>query len=379
MLACGRRWGKTTLALDLLIDPALDGQPVAYFTPTYKMLDEFWRLLCGTCATVTQAKNASLHRLDLITGGIIDMWSLTEPNVARGRRYARAVIDEAAQIGDLLAAWNAVIRPTLADYEGDAWFLSTPHGHNDFETLYGRAGHDWRAWQRPTSDNPHIATHEVAAMRRDLGDLYAAQEVDAEFIDAETAERYLPSILWWDACRADLPPLDTTTPIVLAADAGVSNDSFGLVGVTRHPAHEGHVAVRFVRAWEPHGGTIDFDVVEQEIRAICATWDVIQLVYDPYQLHHMMSRLQNDGVVWTHKFDQGAARFEADKQLLDLIVQRQITHDGNTQLRAHLDNADRKVDTETRKLRIIKRRDNAKVDLAVSLSMAAARCLRLNL
>lgn len=376
VLACGRRWGKTTLALDLLTNPALDGLPVAYFAPTYKMLDEFWRLLCGVCADVTETRNASLHRLGLMTGGVIDMWSLTEPNVARGRKYARVVVDEAAQIDGLLSAWGAVMRPTLADYQGDAWFLSTPHGHNDFEALYGRAGGEWAAWQRSTADNPYIAPGEVDAMRRDLGDLYAAQEVDAEFIDAEIAERYLPSVVLWDACQAALPALDAHTPLVLAADAGVSNDCFGLVGVTRHPERHDDIAVRLVRVWEPRGTALDFPAIEDEIRQIHTAFSVVQLCYDPYQLHQMAQQL--GGAMWCDAFPQGQARLEADKLLLDLIQARRIAHGGDEQLRQHLDHADRKTDADSRRLRIVKRSPSQKVDLAVALSMATARCLELN-
>jgi hypothetical protein len=45
VLACGRRFGKTTLGLDVLItEPggALDGQPVAWFAPNSKLFNEVW-------------------------------------------------------------------------------------------------------------------------------------------------------------------------------------------------------------------------------------------------------------------------------------------------------------------------------------------------
>jgi phage terminase large subunit-like protein len=74
-----------------------------------------------------------------------------------------------------------------------------------------------------------------------------------------------------------------------------------------------------------------------------------------------------------HPFPQGAARLEADKGLLDLIEQRRIAHDGDATLRAHLDNANRKQDADGRRLRIVKRRQSQKIDLAVALSMACAR------
>ena len=43
MIAAGRRWGKNTLAEGQIILPALQGKPVAWFSPTYKTLAEDWR------------------------------------------------------------------------------------------------------------------------------------------------------------------------------------------------------------------------------------------------------------------------------------------------------------------------------------------------
>jgi phage terminase large subunit-like protein len=84
-----------------------------------------------------------------------------------------------------------------------------------------------------------------------------------------------------------------------------------------------------------------------------------------------MTRLNKESVVHTEPFNQGVPRLIADKNLLDLIVKKLIVHDGNPQLRTHIDNADKKVDQD-RKLRIVKRTQSLKVDLAVALSMAAS-------
>ena len=197
--------------------------------------------------------------------------------------------------------------------------------------------------------------------------------------DIETTDRFLPSLTWWDACKDNVPPLDRNTPLVFAADAGVSNDCFALVGVSRDPARpKDAVMVRYVRVWQPRGVPLDFDVIENEIRetVLGGQFNVKEMAYDQYQLHQMMTRLGKK--VWTRVFSQGADRQVADKQLLDLITARKVLHDGNKELRAHIDNADRKSDG-TGKLRIVKRSETQKVDLAVALSMAVAECLRLNL
>jgi hypothetical protein len=187
VVACGRRWGKSTLGLDRLIEPALFGYPAAWFSPTYKMLSEVWRDARRLLLPVTARAATQEHRLELQTGGVIDMWSLDQPDSIRGRKYKRVVLDEAAMVADLGEAWNAAIRPTLTDYRGDAWFLSTPKGHNFFWQLF-TFGQDvqrpeYRSWQMPTRANPIISADEVAEAERNLPERVFQQEYLAAFLD----------------------------------------------------------------------------------------------------------------------------------------------------------------------------------------------------
>jgi predicted phage terminase large subunit-like protein len=189
VLACGRRWGKTTYGQERLMRPALDGLPVAYFAPTYGMMTEVWRDYTRLLHPVTSRTNGSEHRLELITGGVLDMWSLDSPDAARGRKYAQVVIDEAAMIPALLDTFHMVIRPTLADYSGGADFYSTPRGYNDFHTLWQRGqdatNPEWASWQQPTAANPYIPPSEIAAMQAEMTSLQFSQEVLAQFVNLE--------------------------------------------------------------------------------------------------------------------------------------------------------------------------------------------------
>jgi hypothetical protein len=184
VLACGRRFGKDVLGQDVLMDKAIDGQPVAWFAPTYRMMLDNMRDIARTCRDIASKVNHSEHRIELITGGVIDFWSLDVPDVARGRHYARVIVNEAAMARGLVDVWTRVIRPTLADLGGDAWFLSTPRGYNDFHALYAMAAEhpdEWRSWRFPTSDNPHIPAKEIEAMRAEMDAVSYAQEILAEF------------------------------------------------------------------------------------------------------------------------------------------------------------------------------------------------------
>lgn len=171
VLECGRRFGKTTLGEQLLIDPALRGHPVAWFAPTYKLLSEVWREVRAIVAPMKPTVSQQERRLEFFTGGVIDFWSLDQPDAARGRKYKRVVIDEAGIIRDLEAGWQEAIRPTLADLKGDAWFLGTPKGRNFFHRLFarGESGEPgWRSWRLPTTANPTIDPAEIEAARRDM-------------------------------------------------------------------------------------------------------------------------------------------------------------------------------------------------------------------
>lgn len=243
VVCCGRRFGKTTLGKDRLIGPALKGKPVGWFAPTYKILIPAYREIVSLLAPITARRNDSERRIELVTGGIVEFWSLDDPDGCRGRAYARIVIDEAARVIHLERAWNEVIRPTLTDYQGDAWFLSTSRGMNHFHTLWQRgqdpANGEWASWQMPTTANPHIAPTEVEAARKELPELVFAQEYLAQFIpdaagvfrrvrDAATADpqdkpveghAYLVSVDWgkhqdftvlivWDATSGEMVYID---------------------------------------------------------------------------------------------------------------------------------------------------------------------------
>lgn len=186
VIACGRRYGKTILGTNLMIEAALEGYPVAWMSPTYRMLSEVWRDARRLLKPITANINSQEKRIELITGGVIEFWSLTDADNIRGRKYARVVIDEAAMVRGLVDVWNMVIRPTLTDYKGDAYFLSTPKGRNGFWDLFQR-GQDvtqleWASFQMPTVTNPHIDPAEVESARREVPELVYLQEYLAEFV-----------------------------------------------------------------------------------------------------------------------------------------------------------------------------------------------------
>lgn len=187
VLNCGRRWGKTTFGVNRVATPQTLHSPVGWFSPSYKEMLEVWRECVQLLHPIIARSNASERVLEFVTGGVLEFWSLhNNQDAARGRKYQRVIIDEAAMSPNLLNTWNAAIRPTLADLEGDAFILSTPKGMNDFWQMY-QWGMDperdeWRAWTNPTRDNPFISVTEIESMRAAMPDRVFRQEILAEFI-----------------------------------------------------------------------------------------------------------------------------------------------------------------------------------------------------
>jgi phage terminase large subunit-like protein len=230
-------------------------------------------------------------------------------------------------------------------------------------------------WQQGEEGRKYYSSEAATQTPNQMIRLHRNQWVSAE-------SSFVP-IEWWDACLNPLPlKPGEKTPLVIALDAAVSGDCFGMVMVSRDPlSPRDSIAVRMARKWDPpKGGKIDYVGPDQVVRDLCKTYNIVEICYDPYQLHDFCTRLQKQGVAWCNSFEQGEKRLKADKGLYDLIRDRKIRHDGNPELREHIVNSNSKQSKdESTKLRIIKKSENRHIDLCVCASMAAFECLRLNL
>ena len=182
-----------------------------------------------------------------------------------------------------------------------------------------------------------------------------------------------------------MPPLRNNQPVIVVADAGVSNDCFGLLMISRH---DQSVAVRYSRKWQPRKGhkleyvnlddPDDTNYPEGEIRRLNREYNVVEFTYDPYQLHDMANRIRREVGINAVAFNQGQDRALADKQLYDSIRERRIMYNQEQDLSEHVKNANQKSESD-KTLRLVKRTDALKIDLAVCLSMGAHRAMKLNI
>jgi Phage Terminase len=223
----------------------------------------------------------------------------------------------------------------------------------------------------------------------------------------------------WDSCQEDLPLFTPDTPesAVLAVDAAVTGDCFGIVAITRHPTRHDDVAIRRVRKWDPKesGGLVNYAEPERFLRALCKgacaaghppmevlagqhlysaqqkaeceacrngpytpPYRIVQIAYDPFQLESMMQGLRRDHIAWCEPFSQMADRLKSDRLLYDLIMNHRIAHDGDPAMREHIMNAKAKHQKDQDStMRLVKKSANRKIDLAVCASMGAFRVLYL--
>jgi hypothetical protein len=237
VLMCGRRFGKTATGIDLAVEAMLDGERVGWFAPSYKLLNEAWRELVATLAPLPETeKSEQDKRLAIVTGGSIECWSLDSDDPARGRKYHKVIIDEAGLVPRLAHIWHTAIRPTLADYQGGAWFLGTPKGVGDFSALWAQGQGDgrdpeWASWRMPTHANPFIPPDEIDAMRRSMPDEVFRQDILGEPIDAGEQ----PS--GRDAIAACVAPVSDGEPVIWGVDLARSVDFTVAIGLDR----TGHV------------------------------------------------------------------------------------------------------------------------------------------
>ena len=269
------------------------------------------------------------------------------------------------------------------------------------------------AWdERPGRDEAFRRSMEGTLTTLGLSYFLPATAADALMGDEESP--YIPLEIWDQLYDPTIPLLEpgSKEAIVLALDAAVTNDCFGVAAVTRHPDPKRHeeVVIRRTRKWSPTdfaSGRIDFDECERWIRLICGggcanghpcSWpdagcdecaakrwaipphNVVQVTFDPFQLEDMSQRLVRDGVAWMSEFDQGTERLIGDGMMYRLALQRKLWHSNDPDLREHIGNSKAKLQTDQEShMRIVKKAPARKIDLAVAAAMAVKRCLALNI
>jgi len=189
VINCGRRFGKTTLAVEEIKGKAYCKQNrIAYIAPTYQQArDIAWEMLKKELRAITKKVNES--RLELLIKNqnseesiiVLRGWESIE--TLRGQQFDFIVIDEVASMRNFWLAWQEVIRPTLTDTRGEVMFISTPKGFNHFYDLFNLEATDknFKSFHFTTYDNPFIDPEELEEAKGQMTEDRFAQEYLADF------------------------------------------------------------------------------------------------------------------------------------------------------------------------------------------------------
>lgn len=190
---CGRRWGKTTLAILEMVAKGVykDGARICYIAPTIQQArDIAWSDLKKVCLPIT-VKSKEAPSLEMVistkNGQESTIWLRGWESVEtlRGQHFDFVVIDEIASMRNFQLNWEEVIRPTLTDTRGEVLFISTPKGFNHFYDLYNTIDEDYKSFHFTTYDNPHMPVDEIDKAKKELPEDRFAQEYMADFRKSE--------------------------------------------------------------------------------------------------------------------------------------------------------------------------------------------------
>lgn len=215
-----RRFGKTYCAIMTLLEAALFTAKrearFCYVAPYLKQAKKVsWDYMRHFAMKIpgTEIREGDLI-VNFQNGSRISLFGADNPDALRGVYLDGVVLDEMADFRP--DVWPAIIRPTLADRKGWAFFIGTPKGINQFSELYyfARDGKDgvkdpewialmYRADETGLIDeqelNSSLASMSNAQYRQEwLCDFSAASDnvlITIDVVSAATRKSYHPSAI----------------------------------------------------------------------------------------------------------------------------------------------------------------------------------------
>lgn len=121
------------------------------------------------------------------------------------------------------------------------------------------------------------------------------------------------------------------------------------------------------------GNVTDYRAVEQQIRDLCARFDVREIAFDPAYAQAVMAPLLDDGLPVVTMRQGWVTMAPAIKELERAIIGRRFRHGGHPVLRWNFDNIAVETDKAGNKS-FHKGKSRDRIDAAVATAMAVARC-----
>lgn len=214
VIVTGRRVGKSestwsvhkpsgSVHLPLILPAIRYGMPIGIFAKEFKDVRQIWDGINIKFADLIHHRDSTEHIIKFHGGGILEMLSLTNEGrkeSGRGRKFARIIVEETQKLNDEILRywWNNVVRATLMDYKGDAFFIANPNGQGTMLHELARRGSPgvdedlpkmpgtWKGWKSfrfSTYDNPMIDREEIEAAKNELDPLSFMQEIEGKFVN----------------------------------------------------------------------------------------------------------------------------------------------------------------------------------------------------
>ena len=318
-----------------------------------------------------------------------------ESGALQGWQPTLAIVDELHTVtADI---WEAMLLSSGKRPDSLVLAISTPSLKSESVmwdlVTYGRAGTDpdffFKEYTSDTS-HPTDCEHCIKLANPAYGTFLNKKSMDSvRRTSTESAYRAFRlgqwlSLLdehWLSRTQVEAVTTDSTIPlgskVVLAVDGSYSGDATAIVAVTvaKKPR------AQLLAVWEPHreadGYRVPIADVEDAIRKACATYNVVEVLFDPYRFSRTMEALAAERLPIV-EFPQSAARMTPatvgaysaiDNEALEIVSHEVLTR--------HLLNAH--VTEDARGTRIRKRNKDSKdkIDAAVCLVMALSRATHL--
>ena len=187
VLVCHRRFGKTFLAINALIDAALrspkENGRYGYVAPFLKQAKQVsWDYLKRFALQIpgTRANESDLS-IDFPNKARVRLYGSDNGEAMRGLYFDGVVMDEVADMR--METWPEIIRPALADRKGWCLFIGTPKGLNQFHDLYQHAltNDTWYAGMFRVDETDVLDKDEVALAKETMTENQYRQEFLCDF------------------------------------------------------------------------------------------------------------------------------------------------------------------------------------------------------
>jgi phage terminase large subunit-like protein len=177
----------------------------------------------------------------------------------------------------------------------------------------------------------------------------------------------------WSRCADPSTEIPDGAEVVIALDGSFSRDCTALVVTTVSDRPHVHL----YRLWEAPEGARDWRVpvveVEDAVRAAAVRWRVLEVAADPYRWQRSLEVLDGDGLPVSEFFQNAARMGPATARAYQLIVDGELTHDGDPRLARHVANAILKADSRGARLAKEHKDSRRRIDAAVCMVMAVHR------